>query len=136
MRREDWPERLDAFIEARRNVPFAWGQQDCVLFAADAIQAMTDADPLADVRGHWGTATAAARLLKDRGGLAAAVRGVLGKPIPYCLAQRGDILLLELIDGELALGVCVGAEGVGPARNGLIWVPMDHAHMAWRINDG
>ena len=36
-RRADWPERLAAFIEARRRQRFVWGANDCVLFAADAV---------------------------------------------------------------------------------------------------
>lgn len=36
--------------DARRSVPFAWGSNDCRLFAADAVQAMTGVDHAAELR--------------------------------------------------------------------------------------
>ena len=52
-RLEDWPERLAAFVEARRAMPFRWGQNDCALFAADAVAAVTGVDLAERWRGLW-----------------------------------------------------------------------------------
>jgi len=32
-RRDNWPDLLAAYIKAKRNEPFAWGSNDCCLFA-------------------------------------------------------------------------------------------------------
>ena len=64
MRKEDWPERLMALIAERRSRPFAWGEQDCALFACDAVAAMTGADPAAWFRGRYRTRRGAYALLK------------------------------------------------------------------------
>ena len=116
----DWPERLALTIERARGVHFAWGSADCVSFAAACVHAVTGADVLGPGRGGWSTATTAARQLARRGGLAQAVRTVLG---PEChsplQAQRGDILLVQ---GQRAsfLGVCDGPRWWAPSAGGLV----------------
>ena len=52
MRRADWPERLAEFIEARRLEPFAWGKNDCALFAADAVNLLIGVDYAESLRGY------------------------------------------------------------------------------------
>ena len=45
LRRPFWGTReLEQFLLARRSVPFKWGANDCALFVADAIEAMTGVD--------------------------------------------------------------------------------------------
>ena len=52
---EAWPEHLIAFLSERRGRPFAWGSNDCCLFAADWIRTATGYDPAAKVRGTYST---------------------------------------------------------------------------------
>lgn len=130
-RREDWPERLHDFIARRACTPFAWGVQDCCRFAADAVLEMTGTDPMADLRDYASRESADA-LLARLGGLAAAVRGVLGKPIPPALAQRGDVVLVEVGDAK-AMGICLGDVIAAPGPSGLQYAPLDDARVAWRI---
>ena len=40
-RLDDWPTRLNAFIDAARERPFAWGTWDCCTFAAAAVETVT-----------------------------------------------------------------------------------------------
>lgn len=129
MRVTDWEARLYAFMDARRVMPFAWAQNDCATFAADAVEAITGerlAIPQAD------TPEAYARLLRDQGSLRSMAEALLGDAIAPAYAQRGDVVLLVLDDRE-TLGVCVGADIAGPGANGLVLVPMAHAVAAWRI---
>ena len=67
MRNEDWPERLHEYIESRRDMPFAWGTNDCVTFAAGAILAMTGRDLIGVPR--WDSAATAMRILQEMGGM-------------------------------------------------------------------
>src|SRR3990170_2470650 len=122
MRRfEDWPERLDAAIEAARVRPWRWGDHDCVLFAADLVLAMTGIDPMRGLRGRYNTAIGAARIIRRTGGgdlegAVASILGGLGYPtIAVTEAQRGDAILFTgvvLPDATLvpAVGICVGLE--------------------------
>ena len=128
---DDWTDRLAAFLESRRAVPFAWGRNDCALFAADAVAAMTGQDPAAALRGY-STAAEAARRMQAVGGLAALADAALGAQIDPKLAFRGDIVMLALRDRE-CLGVVDGARIASPGEAGLLFLPRSAATLAWRV---
>lgn len=130
-RREDWPARLAAYIDAHRDTAFAWGAFDCARFAAGWVIEATGEDPIADL--VWTDQRSALATLKRLGGLRVAVEDRLGAPISAALAQRGDVVLHELAE-RAGLGVCVGAEFAAPsADGGLVFAPMALARMAWRV---
>ena len=91
MRRADWPERLAEFIEARRLEPFAWGKNDCALFAADAVNLLIGVDYAESLRGYT-TERGALGKIKRAGGLRAFAAALPEKPPG--LAQRGDVVLV------------------------------------------
>src|SRR4051812_20259826 len=127
---EDWPELLHAFLAERERVPFAWGGQNCVLFPADAVLAMTGIDHAAVWRGRRLTQRKAWRIARH--GVEALANAALGEPILPTLAQRGDVVSLE-IEGRVSLAICVGEVAVGPGAEGLIYPPMTTARAAWRV---
>ena len=59
----DWEKRLHLICRERMRVPFAFGQQDCALFVADAVVAMTGTDLAAEVRGQYDSKESAQTLL-------------------------------------------------------------------------
>lgn len=130
-RLQDWPQRLAEYVEGQRREPFAWGSNDCVTFAADAVEHMTGADPIAHLRGEWSTALEAARVIERLGGLREAVSDIWGAEIPPAYAQRGDWVLLEQ-EGRQLVGVCVGEAAAAPGDAGVVLVPMTAALAAWR----
>lgn len=127
----DWPSRLQRLMQARRSVPFAWGANDCFLFAADCADACTGVDPAEDLRGTYATEREALRTLQalgvDLAGLAAAR---FGAEIPPAFAQRGDVGLTEQA-GRALLCVCASGRWVAPAEHGLAEAPPPHR--AWRV---
>jgi hypothetical protein len=131
MRRlEDWPERLAAYLDSRRDAPFQWGETDCATFAAGCVLAVTgeslDLPAVASADGYL-------RLLRDHGPLATLVGERLGDPLPSpAFAQRGDVVLMTL-EGRETLGVCIGAEVAGPGPGGMVTMPMSIAAAAWRV---
>lgn len=133
-RYEDWPLRLAAAIEAARGRPFSWGAQDCCLFAADVVRALTGEDLAAPFRGRYASRAQAVAILGARGGLEAVVTSVLGAPLATpLLARRGDVVMVATADGP-ALGICAD-RGVcwltGPA--GLVRCWLRDAARAWRV---
>ncbi len=150
-RREDWPERLNALVEERRRTAFAWGTHDCILFAADAVAAMTGRDPAAAWRGAYADAEGAARIIRlaarrarrashmgeggcaARGGIEEVLRAALGAPIMPAFAQRGDVVLVETPAGPAA-GICLGAACVFAAPRGLSYLPLRRAVLAFRVD--
>lgn len=128
MRRPDWPERLASLIDERRHAPFAWGLQDCALFAADAVLALTGDDPAKNFRGY-DDEREALRIVKGAGGM----RGLVDLPKKHRgFAQRGDVVLAE-IDGRETFGVCLGTQYAAPGVNGLVFRPMTEVVAAFEV---
>lgn len=133
-RREDWPERLQAFFAERRAAPFAWGANDCALFAADAALEMTGHDFAAPFRGCYDSAFGALRALRANGAscLAEYVDSVVEPLARPELARRGDWVMFDAADGP-ALGVVAGRFVVAPGPDGLTFVPPRSWRLAWRV---
>lgn len=139
---EDWPQRLDAWVERVRARPFAWGEWDCVTCAASAVQEITGVSPLGGLA--WSGAIGAARQLEADGGLEAAVTARLGEPIAAAYAQRGDLVMI-LHPGETPgapdaepphreiLAVCLADVAAAPGPNGLEFISMLCALRAWCV---
>lgn len=130
-RLSDWQQRLAVCVAARANLPFAWGSQDCALFAADCVLACTGEDIATDVRGRYKTDAGAARFIKRLGGLAAIAAARLGPEVAPLMAQPGDVGLLENA-GNPCLAVWTGAVWHAPAEQGLTPFPIECATRAWR----
>lgn len=150
-RLHDWPERLAGFLDSRQGEPFAWGSNDCALFAADAVQAITGVDLAREFRGYSdeeGAATALASFVHNRPlwhgaeSLLEAVTLHIAEDhdlseIPSSLARRGDLVLLRHPEeeGNHSVGI-IGLEGLpvgitlehGPQQR-----PLEDVIHAWRI---
>jgi hypothetical protein len=120
-RAHDWPEQLIAFVEVRRRMPFAWGSNDCALFAADYVLRITGVDLAATWRGYDSAEGAAAHIAKV-GGMPAFVASLT--PREPNLAQRGDIVLAD-IEGRETFGLAVGSGlWAAPGEAGVVFRPM------------
>lgn len=133
---EDWPARLGKFLVEHRSKPFAWGANDCCLFACNGIRAIIGLDPAAGkFRGQYRGAAGAVRLLKKEGGVEAIAErvcrelGFMEWPA-VAQARRGDLVLRETPDGP-ALGVCDGHLAV---FHGSAVVRLTECRRAWRID--
>ena len=118
-RRQDWPERLAELIEARREAEFAWGTHDCGMFAADAVVAITGADPLQEWRGAYDTEEGADAIIAGFGGyeafMVSAFRAFGAPECPACLLQRGDVGLVRYgnnLSAAVSLGHCAAVPGI------------------------
>lgn len=131
-RLQDWRTQFGALVQSRARTPFAWGRNDCALWAADCVWAITGADPAADLRGAYSTEFGAARVLLQRGGLAQIATDALGPPIAPLLATVGDVVLVRTAQGD-ALAVCNGDHLLGPTSNGLAVYSLADGLQAWRV---
>lgn len=132
MRLQHWELAFEAFIDARRNVPFVWGANDCALFAADAVQTITGRDPaLHGLRAHR-TSKQALRALARHGGLEGIATQALGAPRPACQACVGDVVLVTVGKRD-CLAICNGGTALGPSAGGLVAVDMSAARMSWAV---
>lgn len=131
MRYPDWPAKLRDFIESRRDMPYAIGSNDCCLFVADCIQAITGNDPAESLRGYT-TAEAAQALIDDHGGMKALVTEFLGKPNGPLCAGRGDVVSVDTPEG-LAVGICLGVKAAFVTDKGLRFRPMSDCIDSWAV---
>lgn len=128
----DWQIRFERFVRERSNLPFAWGTNDCAIFAADCVQALTGTDvALPELRTHT-TDLQAARLLKKHGGVAGIATAALGAPLAPLLAHVGDVVLADMGNGD-TLAICNGGTCMAPGPAGLVHVGMDTARACWRV---
>jgi hypothetical protein len=129
----DWHRRLDELVRARLDAPFAWGTNDCAMFAADCVMALTGEDFLAEFRGTYRTALAAARILEAHGGLRGLVEAKFGPPLlSQWEAVPGDIGLVQIQTGA-CLALCAGPQWLGPGETGLTSMKREHAIAAWKV---
>ena len=130
----DWPARLSALVSAAHGQAFQWGEHDCCLWAADAVQAITGVDLAADMRGTYSTAYEAQRALHSIGGLKGAGERA-GARIGPLQALAGDIGLVRQ-ERKPMLAVCQGEVWLCAATHGLVALPLGDALMAWGVGHG
>lgn len=128
-RRRDWRTRLHEAIETARRRPFSWETgDDCAMFAANCVLAMTDADPAARFRGRYTTATGALRVVREAGfaDLADAAASMLEEIHPS-RARVGDVAMVPVDDAlGWSVGIVIGEQvavltpaGIGSASRSL-----------------
>lgn len=138
-RRHDWPERLAAFLAIRGPLPFCWALNDCALFAADCVQELTGTDLAADLRGSYGSAEGAARVLARHGGLLELVRARLPVYVSPLQAHRGDVVCVSIIDpetsrGTYTLGIVAGnGSWASPGARHIEYRPMAEVVHAFAV---
>ena len=132
MRLQDWQIRYERFIAERRAAPFAWGQNDCAIFASDCVLALTGVDPAPPALRLHKTEKQALRALQRHGGLSSIATAALGQPFPASQAGVGDVVLITVGKRE-SLAICNGQTALGPSARGLLAVGMDAASLCWRV---
>lgn len=139
-RKQSWEIDMGAAIEAAAREPFAWGKNDCSLFACDVVLAMTGTDLGADFRGKYDSREDAAELISfatDGADLEALVDSICREnqipEVDVNFAWRGDIALHDTSEGP-CLGI-VDLEGGRylTEKHGLLLVPREMIRRTWRV---
>jgi len=130
---DDWRERLISYLAETATKPFEFGENDCALFAAGAVAAMTGVDLAAQWRGQYSNREDGLKALSDAGyesHVDVAARAF--DEIAPAFAAAGDIAVLEGPAGDV-LGVVQGEAiyVLTLARLGV--VPMTFAKRAFRV---
>ena len=127
---------LDRHLREWRHRPFAWGEADCVRFAAGWVALVTGRDPVAETAGRYGGCREALRLMVAATGtadLVTATSTILGPPLDIPLsASLGDVVAVTTPAGP-ALGVCAGDAIAAPGPAGLARRPLTSIIASWRI---
>jgi len=127
-----WQSALDAILRERMTRPFMLSENDCAMFAADCVKAVTGHDFAADWRGAYRTeAEAAAGLAQLGGSLRKIAATRLGEEVGWGMAQAGDIALVHF-EGRETFAVCTGNALCAPGGQGLVQIPVSRALTVWR----
>lgn len=135
-RLQRWEDRLEYFLDCRVYRPFRWGTNDCAAFAADAVQAMTGRDVLAELRVPRTTALEAMRAARRIGGVPAALERAGLEPIDPRDAHMGDLVMVRdpaTQDADPVLAVVTGNAAVCPGPRGAVVAPLSWGVAAWRV---
>lgn len=130
---------LLALVKSRMARPFAWGTNDCAIWAFDAVHATTGRDVVVDLRGSYLSARGAMRVLAAAGGLQGLADSRLGARIATGAAPNGSVALLApgvCAQGQArigALGVALGTYIVAQGETGLVVVPRAAALAWWGV---
>lgn len=115
---------LPEYIAAHLNKPFAWGSNDCVLFAIGWLEHSTGRDFLGAYK-PWRTAKEAIRKVDDAGGLESLFDAGLTRINPH-MANDGDIALIDR-----SAYLFSGAHVVSVGESGLVFIDRMEAKCAW-----
>lgn len=131
---ENWPSELARMIAVAEREPFEWGKNDCCLWTADVVHALTGVDYAEQFRGAYDTEEQAYMIMDLLGEptIKETVTVLLGEPININFVQRGDVVM-GIFDGAQTLGICIGAKVAFKTLNGLIQLPLAKCDCAWRI---
>jgi hypothetical protein len=127
---------MKAFIQTHKNKPFVWGENDCCLFAANAVLALTGNDLAAEFRGKYSTELGAARALKKHGysSIEMLLNAKLGESIAPLSAKNGDVALVENHLGQLAAGIVFRSGIYCVSPSGLRQLPLSSVISVWGVN--
>jgi len=129
----NWRAALVTYLNEVARTPFEDGVNDCALFLAGGVLAMTGIDYAAPYRGRYTTIRGGYRILRKDGfadHVALAEHHLTRKPIAF--AQAGDGAVVETPEGP-ALGVVQGPQIYVLGRSGLALAPLMHAAFALEV---
>ena len=110
-RKEDWRKRLGDYVAGLRTRPYAFGSQDCWLFVAGAVKAMTGTDYAKPHRGRYKTARGALGIVKRAraSNMAEFAALFLDEHDAPVFAQIGDVMAIPTKDAfGFSLGILNG----------------------------
>ena len=138
---------FDGFLRDHFHKPFVWGENDCCLFAANGVLAITGVDIAADFRGKYTDLPSALRAIHDIAGgtdVADAISWCAakyelvewardGKPLPL-MARRGDLVAVRN-DGNTIAGLVElsGRWVAAMGEDGILYLPLTDIVRAWHV---
>ena len=115
------------FWQKAQSQPFVWGQNDCALWTASYVAAVTGVDPAASLRGTYSTELQCAKLVKARGGLEQLCSELMAD-----FATGDDVGGCEYGRTQIC-GIRTGRRLALKGQRGLIIVPFEGFVTGWAV---
>lgn len=111
-RHPDWEPRLLEYLRGVAHRPFAWGDQDCLIFTLGAVDAMTGSGLASLIKGRYVDEDGAWRVCREFGyqsHIHYVARNFKARESKFHI-MRGDIVALPGLGPgrSLGLGICQG----------------------------
>jgi len=132
MRISTWEEALSNYIITKRHEPFEYGVNDCCLFAAGAVEAITGEDPMPEFRGKYDSLKTSLKAIQDIG--AGTLEATMDGKFPEVAighAQRGDLAFFND-----SVGVVVGGFAYFVSDDGLERINRSFWGKCWSVGRG
>ena len=133
-RLDNWNSNLFNLIAVKRDEEFKYGTNDCTLFGADIVQAITGVDLASEFRGTYKTLRGGLKKLKAAG--YADHVDYLDKnlvPVEIAFAQAGDIGVVEIGDIK-SICLIMGRNAYALSeKEGLVLIGLDKVERAFRV---
>lgn len=132
MRLENWPILFSQYIQERKEMPFAWGSNDCMAFIAYGVGRLTGQDFFSKYSGYTNRESAEA-IIESFGGMVQILDDELGPHhTNFRKAGRADVILTKEGKQMIAGMVDENAEKIlCISDRGLVKVPLNEALMIW-----
>ena len=132
MKLPDYQIRLDAWYKSKAGKPLVYGENDCCLFVADAVLAMTGIDPAKAIRGTYNSEQGAAKIIARHGGLKGLIDSLGFESKTIAFATVGDIGLAKQEREEL-LVLCMAGYAIAQGKRNIEFVPFDRLIHVWGV---
>lgn len=137
-KKQNWTGLLAEYLADKAKKPFIWGENDCIIFACEAITAVSGLDIITKHKGNYSTRKEAKEYLAEHfdGNGDNVFIPYLGKSRNnYRKACRGDIAKIAVLGEGFAYGVvdCSGERIAFMQRKGLVYVPKRELIAFWRV---
>jgi hypothetical protein len=132
MRVAIWEEALSDYISSKRDEPFQYGVNDCCMFAAGAVEAMTGVDPMEEFKGTYSDLRGSIKVLKEigEGDLETTLDNKF-EEVAISHAQRGDLAFFDE-----SVGVIMGGFAYFVSDEGLERIPREMWEKCWSVDFG
>ena len=132
MRISTWEDALSDYISIKRHEPFEYGVNDCCLFAAGAVQAITAEDPMVEFRGKYDSLKGSLTVIKEIGaGTLEATMDAKFSEVEIGHAQRGDLAFFDN-----SVGVVMGSFAYFVSDDGLDRINRSLWDKCWGVGRG
>lgn len=119
-------QKLSNYIISKRDAPFEWGQNDCVLFAFKGLEMITGQNHYQSYL-PYSTEEQAYNIVRECGGIEKMIMKHLGQGHKNILkAKRGDIVLLKAPELTCGLVDDSGQFVVATGKDGLKRLPLSN----------
>lgn len=126
-----WELRFSNYLEKKKNAPFIWGANDCILFAVKAVEEITGVNVYEEYLGYK-TEIGAFRIVERNGGLESLISKHFGQSHKNILsAKRGDIAMLKTPEKTIGIVDDSGRFICNVSDEGFARLPLIKAWCVW-----